>query len=53
MEIDAQALINELAAQRNIALDDVAKLTAMLRKAQERINELEKAAAAVTAGTVE
>ena len=44
MEVDAQALINQLVAQRNAALDSQAQLAAMLQKAQERIAELEKQA---------
>ena len=43
MEVDAQAIINQVIAQRNAALDNSAQLGAMLQKAQERIAELEKA----------
>lgn len=42
MEVDAQALINQLVAQRNAALDSQAQIAAILHKAQERIAELEK-----------
>lgn len=42
MEVDAQAIINQVVAQRNAALDSNAQLAAMLQKAQERIAELEK-----------
>ena len=45
MEIDVQALVNQLSAQRNAAMDEAAKLGALLQQAHKRIEELEKCAA--------
>ena len=41
MNIDAQAIVNSLTAQRNRAMDEAAQLNAMLEPALKRISELE------------
>jgi hypothetical protein len=41
MNIDAQAIVNAISAQRNRAMDDAAQLNAALETALKRISELE------------